>query len=159
MTDVPGIGYGEYYRLSEIVDKKILATKHVVFELKNNLVFADGKPIQGLKIVDSYAQIKGIHYTSWENATQIRSMNFIKSSTDDPFVYLAPRGAMQNWPEREICKELGAKVANTEIWLEILVPLSSVWLKASRKVVHFAIDGDIHSDEINDIVIQRRRSE
>jgi len=159
MTEAPGIGYGEYYRLSEIVERKILATKHVVFELKNNLIFADGKSIQGLRISGLYAQIKGIHYTSWENATQIRSMNFIKSSIDDPFVYLAPRGAMQNWPESEICKELGAKIANTEVWVEVVVPLNSVWIKASRRVVHFAINGDIEPDEVVKISVQRRKSE
>lgn len=157
MTDAPGIGYGEYYRLSEIVEKKIFPTKHVVFELKNNLVFVDGKPIQGLKLVNDYVQIKGIHYTSWENATQIRSMMRLESSPQDPFVYLSPKGSMQGWSEKLICKELGASSANTEVILEIVVPISEVWIKASRNVVHFAVEGSITSEEITNIAIQRRK--
>jgi len=156
MTDVPGIDYGEYYKLSEIVEKKILTTKHVVFELRGNLVFADGKPIQGLTVVGEYVSIKGVHYTSWENATQIRSMRRIESSEQDPFVYLAPKGAMQGWPEELICRELGANSANTEVILEIVVPIESVWIKASRKVVHFAIEGFL-SDKILKLDIQRRK--
>ncbi|MEM3154587.1 MAG: hypothetical protein QW165_03430 [Candidatus Woesearchaeota archaeon] len=156
MTMLPGAGYGGYYKLSEIIEKKVFAAKKVLFEFRDGWVFVDGKIIQGLRIIDTNAYIKAIHYTSWENATQIRSLGSIKSSLDDPFVYLAPRGVMQGWPENEICKELGAKSANTEIWLEIVVPVGIVWLKASRRVVHFAVQGDLLKKHIVKMDIQRR---
>ncbi|VVB81687.1 Uncharacterised protein [uncultured archaeon] len=153
----PGIAFGNYFKLSEIIVQKRLIAKKVVFEFQEGFVLADGKIVQGLKIVDSNAFIKGVHYTSWENATQIRSINGILSSLDDPFVYLAPRGAMQDWPEEEICRELGAHSANTEILIELVVPIERVWIKASRRIVHFAIEGDLVSEFISDLRIQRRK--
>lgn len=157
MTDVPSAGYGGYYRLKEIIEKKIFPAKKVIFEFKDDFVYVDGKAIQGLKITDSDAYIKCFHYTAWENATQIRSMRRIEPSLEDPFVYLAPRGIMQDWPEAAICKELGSKSADTEVWLELTVSIDRVWLKASRNVIHFAVEGIIKEDDILDLSIQRRK--
>lgn len=157
MTE-PGLGYGDYYKLSEIIIQKRFIAKKVVFEFQNGFVLADGKVVQGLKIVDSDVFIKGVHFTSWENATQIRSMRRIEPSLDDPFVYLAPKGVMKDWPEDQICKELGAKSADTEVLLEIVVPVERVWIKASRSIVHFAVEGILSENEIADLRIQRRRA-
>lgn len=157
MTE-PGLVFGNYYKLSEIIVQKKLVAKKVVFEFKDGFILADGKVVQGLKIVDSNVFIKGVHFTSWENATQIRSMGRIEPSLDDPFVYLAPKGVMQDWPEDEICKELGTNFANTEVLLELVVPVERIWIKASRRIVHFAIEGILYENEIVDLNIQRRRS-
>jgi hypothetical protein len=157
MTE-PGIAFGNYYKLSEIAFQKKFIAKKVVFEFKDGFVLADGKIVQGLKIVDSNVFIKGVHFTSWENATQIRSMGRIEPSLDDPFVYLAPKGAMQGWPENEICRELGAHAADTEVLLEFVVPVERVWIKASRSIVHFAVEGILSENEIIGLSIQRRKS-
>ncbi len=157
MTEAPSAFYGGYYRLKEIVERKIFPAKKVVFEFKNDSVYADGKVIQGLKITGTNAFIKCVHYTAWENATQIRSMWRIEPSLEDPFVYLAPRGIMQDWPESSICKELGSKSADTEVWLELSVPVDRVWLKVSRNVVHFAVEGILTEGDITDLSIQRRK--
>ncbi len=93
MTEVPSAGYGGHYRLKDIIEKRIFPAKKVIFEFKDNSVYVDGKVIQGLKITDSNAYIKCIHYTAWENATQIRSMRRIEPSLEDPFVYLAPEAS------------------------------------------------------------------
>jgi len=153
---VPGFGYGGYYELREIIERKNYATKEVFFELKGNEVFADGKIIQGLKIIEDDAYIAGIHYTSWEKATQIRSMMTIEPSLNDPFVYVSESGKMSSWTEKEIKKELGTSSANTEVKLTILVPIKRVWIKASRKVVHFAVEGILHRKEINKLEIKKR---
>jgi len=157
MTILPGASHGEYYRLKEIVDAKIFPAKKIVFEYRDNSIFINGKAIQGLKIMDSNAFIKGIHYTFWENATQIRSARRLEASIDDPFVYFAPKSAMQGWSEDEICRELGTTSAETEVIVEFVVPVERVWLKASRAVVHFAVEGMITEDEIAELTIQRRK--
>ncbi len=157
MTEVPSASYGGYYRLKEVIEKKIFPAKKVIFEFKDNFVYVDGKVIQGLKVTDSNVYIKCIHYTAWENATQIRSMRRIEPSLEDPFVYLAPRGVMQDWPEAAICKELGSKSADTEVWLELAVPVDRVWLKASRSVVHFAVESILSENDILELSIQRRK--
>lgn len=95
MKTIPGVGYGGYVRLKEIIEHGRLAAKKVLFEFKNNRVYADGKPLQGLIIAGESAQITGVHYASWENATQIRSMLRIEPSLDDPFVYISEPGKMQ----------------------------------------------------------------
>lgn len=156
MVEIPGKGYGGYFKLKEIIERGVLEGAKRVFEFKDGFIFVDGTVIQGLRIIGSNAYIKGIHYSSWENATQIRSTTEIRSSLDDPFVYLSPRGAMQGWPESEIKRELGARSADTEIWLEIVVPIDKVWLKASRRIVHFAIEGNLFEENIVELRVQRR---
>ena len=46
MTE-PGIAFGDYYRLSEIILQKRFIAKKVVFEFQNGFVLADGKVLQG----------------------------------------------------------------------------------------------------------------
>ncbi len=154
---IPGLSYGGYVRLVDIVSKITFANKKILFEFKNNLVYANGKVLQGLIISGEYAQITGNHYTSWENATQIRSTRRIEPSLDDPFVYLSEPGKMNDWPEHLIKKETGAIFADTQVKLMILVPINLVWIKASREVVHYSISGIVTATEIKDIVIQRRK--
>jgi hypothetical protein len=121
MTDIPGGGYSGYIRLKDVVEQGRLATKKILFEFKDNRIYSNGKPLQGLIIAGEYAQIRGAHYTSWENATQIRSMGRIEPSLDDPFVYISEPGKMQGWPEKQIRKELGAVSADTEVKLQVVV--------------------------------------
>jgi len=147
--------YGGYFRLKEIVEQGSMESKKILCEYKNNQIYVNGKVLQGLAVIDNYAQITGIHYTSWENATQIRSMQRIEPSLDDPFVYVSEPGKMKNWPEEQIKKELGAGSANTEVKLTIIVPINRVWIKVSRNVAHYALSGIIHEDEIKRLEIQR----
>ncbi|MBD3304088.1 hypothetical protein GF343_03005 [Candidatus Woesearchaeota archaeon] len=83
MEAVPGTGYEGYIRLKDITEKGRVASKKIRFEHKNAHISANGKLLQGLIIAGEYAQIRGTHYTSWENATQIRSMLRIEPSLDD----------------------------------------------------------------------------
>ncbi|RMD58015.1 hypothetical protein D6825_02225 [Candidatus Woesearchaeota archaeon] len=152
---IPGKGYSGYYSLKDIIEEKRFETPRIVFVFEGNQLFANGKPIQGLRIVDNYAIIKGIHYTSWEGATQIRSTERLEPSLDDPFVYLAQPGVMQGWPEHLIKKELGARVANTAVKVQVVVPLERVWLKVGKNAVHFAISGVVSEYEIKKIEVQR----
>ena len=138
---VPGAGYVGYYQLKEIIDKGVLQAQKILFEFRDGLVYADGKVLQGLKVYDENVQITGVHYTSWEMATQIRSMERIEPSLDDPFVYISEPGKMEGWPEELIKKELGASIANTKVSLQVIVPVERVWIKTSRDVVHYAISG------------------
>lgn len=121
-------------------------------------IFVNGKPVQGLRIIEPSVWIKGVHYTSWENATQIRSTKRIQPSLNDPFVYVSEPGKMTGWPEEWIKKELGATSANTEIRLSIIVQIDEVWIKASRDVVHFAISGPIVEEQITTLTIHKRKS-
>ncbi len=154
---VPGAGYRGYVQLKTIVEKGELFAEKVYFEFKNNAVYANGRVLQGLVIIGNLARINGIHYTSWEAATQIRSMTRIEPSLDDPFVYISAPGAMKGWPEELIKKELGASAASTEVRLIVFVPVERVWVKASRNVVHYAIAGILSSQEIKKLDIQQRR--
>lgn len=154
---IPGLNYGGYVRLGDIVSNTTLADKKILFEFKSNLVYANGKVLQGLVIIGEYAQITGNHYTSWENATQIRSTGRIEPSLDDPFVYLSEPGKMNDWPEHLIKKETGAIFADTQVKLTLVVPINLVWIKASREVVHYSVSGIVAAAEIKDIVIQRRK--
>lgn len=108
-------------------------------------------------IIENHVLITGIHYTSWENATQIKSMERMEPSLDDPFVYLSQPGVMQNWSEDQIRKELGALSANTEIKLTVIVPIEKVWLKVGKNAVHFAISGIVTKNQIQKLSIQRRK--
>ncbi|MEM2916494.1 MAG: hypothetical protein QXT19_04015 [Candidatus Woesearchaeota archaeon] len=156
---VPGAGYGGYFQLKKIVEEGILRAQKISFELKGNLVYVNGKALQGLVVFDNHARITGIHYTSWEAATQIRSMMRIEPSLEDPFVYISEPGAMKGWPEELIKKELGAAAANTEVKLIVVIPIDRVWIKASRNVVHYAIAGILSREEILELHIQRRKSQ
>lgn len=153
--EIPGMQYGGYFKLKEIIEKGKLESKKIVIEYKNNQIYVNGKILQGLVVVDKYAQITGIHYTSWENATQIRSMQRIEPSLDDPFVYVSEPGKMQGWPEEQIKKELGAGSADTEVKLVILVLLDKVWIKVSRNVAHYALTGILNENEIKNLEIHR----
>lgn len=99
--------------------------------------------------------LNGVHYTSWEHATQIRSTERIEPSLDDPFVYLSQPGVMQGWPESMIKKEIGALSANAQVKLTIIVPYEKVWLKVGKKAVHFAIQGMVTERCIQKLSIQR----
>lgn len=155
---LPGLSYGGYVKIEEIIKNKVLKSGGLIFEYKDNKIFVNEKPIQGLRIIEPSAWITGIHYTSWENATQIRSTKRIEPSPKDPFVYLSEPGKMSGWPEEWIKKELGASSANTEIRLSIIVLIEDVWLKASRDIVHFAIAGPIIEENINNLSIHKRKS-
>ena len=157
MTE-PGAGYGGYYRLSEIVAKKIFPAKQVTFFIRDGAIFVDDRQVQGIRIVDDVAIITGWHFTSWERATQIRSMERIEPSLEDPFVYLSEPGVMQNWSDEAIRKELGAGSSDTIVKLSIIVPISVVWLRGSRRVVHFAIAQAVTDSEIRDLRVQRRKA-
>lgn len=150
MTE-PGAGYSGYKSLKEIIENPDLN-----FELTDHQIKSNGIILQGIRIIGNYAIIKGIHYTSWENATQIRSMLRIEPSLNDPFVYISEPGKMNNWTENAIKKELGINNANTEIKLTVIVPIERVWIKTSRNVAHYAITG-ILSQEIETLDIQRRK--
>lgn len=156
----PGAGYGGYVRLSEILEKGLLQAGKVVFEYIKDKgdVYANGRLLQGLKIVDAYAHITGVHYTAWEFATQIRSMMRIEPSLNDPFVYISEPGMMAGWPEELIKKEVGASAADTEVRLTVIVPVGVVWIKASRDVAHYAIAGILSKNEIIRLDIQRRKT-
>ncbi|MEM4266295.1 MAG: hypothetical protein QXX65_04440 [Candidatus Woesearchaeota archaeon] len=155
---IPGGGYSGYFQLKEIIEKRMLSAKKILFEFKDNAIYANGKVLQGLVVADNYARITGIHYTSWEAATQIRSMMRIEPSLDDPFVYISEPGAMAGWPEELIKKELGAAAANTEVRLVIIVSPERVWIKTSRNVVHYAIAGILSREEIAKLSIQRHKA-
>jgi len=102
---LPGAGYGGYLKLSELVAKGTLLFNEVLLEYEDGNVFANGKIIQGVHIQEKVVRITGIHYTSWENATQIRSMLRIEPSLQDPFVYISAPGSMTGWAEEEIKKK------------------------------------------------------
>ena len=155
MLPFPGAGYGYYLLLKDIVKGEVKAKGHVC-SIKEGSAFCDGKVIQGLRIAGDYAVIAAVHYTSWENATQIRSTHRIEPSLNDPFVYLTPPGTMQGWSEETIRKEIGANAANTDVKIRLSVPVGRVWIKFTRsKIVHFAISGLIDEHMINDLEIQK----
>ncbi len=151
---IPGIGYGEYYPLKDFIGLTI-KKKGFVFELKEDKLFVNSIPLQGLQFVEKYVRITGEHYTSWENATQIKSTKRIDPSIGDPFVYISEPGKMKLWKEKEIRKELGCASANTEVKLTVLVPIERVWIKVFRRVAHYAIIG-MMSKEILKLAIQKR---
>lgn len=155
----PGKGYGGYLRLSEIVEKENIQFRGRIIAVVHKLVFVDGKPIQGLTIYKEkgLAGIKGIHYTSWEWATQIRSTRSIIPSLVDPFVYISEPNKMSSWPEKSIKKELGTSAADTEVKVIIIIPLHQVWIKVTRYAVHFAIEGLITAEELTVKEIKRRK--
>lgn len=153
MTE-PGAGHGGYVWLREIADKGSFATAKVFFQFKEGMIYADGRALQGIKVAEGFAQITGTHYTSWEMATQIRSMHRIEPSLSDPYVYVSEPGKMSGWPEESIQRELGAAGANTEVRLTFVVPIERVWIKASRTVAHYAISG-IVAKEIAKLSIQK----
>ncbi len=155
---LPGLSYGGYVQLKEIVEKTLVKKGGIIFEYRDNVVFANGKVIQGLKVIAPSVLLKGTHYTSWENATQIRSTGRINPSLNDPFVYISEPGKMTGWPEELIKKELGALSANTEVRLSIIAQIDEVWIKASRDVVHFAVPGPIVEEQITTLTIHKRKS-
>ncbi len=158
---IPGKGYGGYVKLNEILKKcqqqEPYETRKVLFQCKDGTIFANGKVLQGLRIYEKekLVVIKGTHYTSWENATQIRSRWRVEPSLDDPYVYLSEPGKMALWSEETIKKELGTSFADTEVQLQVIVPIDLVWIKATRNVAHYAIAG-ILSSEIKEMRIKRR---
>ncbi|HLC32237.1 MAG TPA: hypothetical protein VJJ82_00255 [Candidatus Nanoarchaeia archaeon] len=152
---LPGAGYGGYLKLSELVAKGTLLFNEVLLEYEDGNVFANGKIIQGVHIQEKVVRITGIHYTSWENATQIRSMLRIEPSLQDPFVYISAPGSMTGWAEEEIKRELGTRAADSEVCVRIVMPLDLVWLKCSRKVVHLAIAGIVSEMNIQNLQIKR----
>jgi len=157
----PGLGYGSYFRLLDIVEKGTLATAKALFEFRDRVVYFDGKPLQGLRVVVDnvpLALITGVHYSSWEMATQMRSRNAIEPSLDDPFVYISEPGKMAGWPEEAIRKELGARHADAEVRLTLVVPVTRVWIKASRNVVHYAISGIVGKAEIKNLEVVKRKA-
>ncbi len=152
----PGAGYGGYVKLKEVVNKgyAYLKKEEILLERRGNLIFANGKQLQGLTIIKDEVQIKGIHYTYWERATRLRSERRIEPSLNDPFVYISEPGKMQGWSEGQIKKETGAAAANTEVWLTVVVPIENVWIKASRFAAHYAIEGILFY-EIKELELQR----
>ena len=154
----PGKGYGDYVRLIDIVNKGILKYKKQTYVFKDNKIYIGNKPIQGLKVIPPSAYLKAVHFTSWENATQIRSTQRFEPSLDDPFTYFSEPGKMHKWPEKLIKKELGAASANTEVIATLVLLLENVWVKATREVVHFAIPGIILPENIVNLKIQKRKS-
>ncbi len=153
---LPGAGHGGYVRLRDIVAKGILAAVGLSFIHQGNGVFVEGRQLQGLVIAGDYVRITGVHYTSWERATQLRLMVRIEPSLNDPFVYISESGRMQDWPQEQIRRELGSLAADTEVRLTSIVPLGRVWIKASRAVVHYAIAGIVTADDIKSLTIHRR---
>lgn len=154
---VPGAGYGGYIPLKVIVAKQKLTVKKISFEFKKGYVLANEKTLQGLRIKKEDVIITGDHYTSWEKATQIRSMMRIEPSLNDPFVYISEPGKMDGWPEKLIKKELGAFSADTKVKLSLIVAIERVWIKASRLVAHYAIKGILTRDQMIKVGIQRHR--
>lgn len=154
----PGKGYGGYLHLSEIVEKGNVPFRGRIIAVLNKLVFVDGRPIQGLTVYTEkgLVGIKGIHYTSWERATQIRSTRSIIPSLVDPFVYISEPNKMSGWPENAIKKELGTSAADTEVQVIVIVPIHQVWIKVTRYAVHFAITGLIADEELTVKKIKRR---
>ena len=155
---IPGGGYGGYVPLRVIVEEKRLKAGKVFFEMKEGNVLAKGKILQGLRIKGEEAVITGDHYTSWEKATQIRSRERIEPSLSDPYVYISEPGKMDNWPEKAIRKELGCSRADTKIKLSLVVDIERVWIKASRFVAHYAVEGILTRDQIIKLKIQRHNS-
>jgi hypothetical protein len=155
---IPGGGYSGYFPLKTIVEKGSLPAGKVLFEFRDGAVYANGKVLQGMRVVDKHALITGIHYTRWEVATQIRSMMRIEPSLDDPFVYISEPGAMAGWPEELIRKELGAAAANTEVRLTVVVPVDRVWIKSSRHIMHYAVAGILSREEIAKLSIQPHKA-
>lgn len=155
----PGKGYGGYLRLSDIVEKGNSEFRGRVVAVLNRLVFVDGKSIQGFTVYKEkgLASIKGIHYTSWEQATQIRSTRSIIPSLVDPFVYISEPNKMSGWPENAIKKELGTSAADTEVYVTVIVPINKVWIKVTRYAVHFAIESLISGEELTVKKIKRRK--
>ena len=155
---VPGAGYGGYVRFKAIMDQGILRAGVVLYQIQQGILFANQRPVQGFKILsNNFVTVKGIHYTSWEKATQIRSTRRIEPSLNDPYVYLSEPGKMAGWPESAIKKELGSLSANTEVKLTLVVPIGLLWIKAARQVIHFAIEG-ILDEEIKALRIHRRKA-
>ena len=155
MWPFPGAGYGYYLPLKEILTGEVKIKGHIC-RFKDGYIYCDGTVIQGLRISEGYAFIAAVHYTSWENATQIRSMRRIEPSLNDPFVYLTPPGTMQDWTEETIRKEIGANAANTDVKIRLSMPVERVWIKFTRsKIVHFAISGLVDEHMITDLEIQK----
>lgn len=158
--DVPGIGYGGYFQLKEIIDKGIFCFNKIcfIYVRESKSIFANNKMLQGLKIMDGFVQLTGVHYTSWENATQIRSTKRLEPTLDDPFIYVSEPGKMADWSENKIKKELGAFAATAEVKLTLFVPVELVWIKASRKVIHYAIAGIVSEEAIWELSIFHRKA-
>jgi hypothetical protein len=152
----PGAGYGGYVRLKEVIEKgyAYLKKQEILLEVKGKSITASGKQLQGITIMGDQVRITGTHYTYWERATRIRSDGKIEPSLNDPFVYLSEPGKMEGWAEGMIKKETGAAAANTGIMVTVVVPIERVWIKASRFVAHYAIEGSLFY-EIKDLELQR----
>lgn len=138
----PGHEKREYVHMLDLIQspsKKLVVNKGVL-EIIGSQLYYDGKIIQGTKIEGYNIEIVGQHYADQETVERIAHSREIVRQKHG-YLYLAEPGKLANRSEHEIKKMLGAKHADANITVKVIVPAQICWIRAEMDVpVKFGIE-------------------
>jgi hypothetical protein len=138
----PGAGKREYIKLLDLVQskEKKLITNKAVLEIRGNKIFYDEKIIQGVDLQEYNVEIIGEHYSDKESISKIYYHKEINSE-NERYSYIAEPGRLSGKNESYIKRYMGAKHADSNITVKILVPVNMCWIRVERDVpAKFAIE-------------------
>lgn len=139
---VPGAEKKEYVKLLDVLqspEKKLIVNK-AVLEVFGDQLRYDGKLIQGIMIKGFDVEIVGQHYSD-KDAIQKVYNNKELSSEHDPYCYIAESGRLFGKSEHYIRKIMGAKHADSNITIKVIIPAHMCWIRVERGVpAKFAIE-------------------
>ncbi|MBI4739096.1 hypothetical protein HY772_06060 [Candidatus Woesearchaeota archaeon] len=129
----PGSRSGTYQQIIEGVTQGRIG-------FKDNKLWIEGKPIQGLKVVHNKIILKGDHYSTMQNARWVQGDLYVKPSAQDPYSYFVERGKIQSLNQRSIQKLLGIKNAEAMVSLEIEIFPEQLYVRVDPGLpIKFAI--------------------
>jgi hypothetical protein len=142
----PGKGIkGAYIPLTKVIKERTTNSNKVVIEVRDNSIYRDGRPVQGLTIDRGYVEFVGVHYTSSGAADIISEDEALRVKNEaDPYVYLLEPLDYSVSSPMEIRHMIGSAAAEEAIKVKVRYPIDRVFLKFEKnRPTHFAIDGDI----------------
>lgn len=147
---------GAFVKLSDVFREGSLMSNKVKVEVKGNIIYRDGRPVQGLQINGNYAEFLGYHFTSHETAGIIEAdESFLVKNAFDPYIYFLEPMDYSTKSERDIRHMTGARSASDVLIARIKYPIDKIYLKFQRGYpTSFAVEGDI---ELNDFIVRRGR--
>jgi hypothetical protein len=138
----PGAGKREYIKLLDLIqskEKKLVVDK-AFLEARDNKIYYDGKVIQGAELHGFNIEIVGEHYSDKDDILKIYHSRGI-SSEQERYSYLAEPGKLSGKSEGYIKRYIGARHADSNITVKIVVPAHMCWIRVERGVpAKFAVE-------------------
>lgn len=147
----PGKGIGPpFVKLSNVIERGSLISNKIHVEVKDQSIYRNGRPIQGLKLNGEYVEFLGYHFTSPSAAYLIENdEEFIVKNRHDPYIYFLEPMDYNILSEKEKQYITGANSASDVLIAKVKYPLEKVYLKFQKGTpTSIAIGGDINPEDL-----------